>query len=300
MPGLYACGETASTGIHGANRLASNSLLEGLVFGDRTVRDLNRFLARPERSVRKIKLDLSTETWSGNPGEVVTMVREAVADLMMRHCGIVRAEAGMSEALREIERLTAELRPPGREPSELEVFNLLTVASLMVRSALLRGREPRCTPAVGLCGARRCSLVPARHPPSRRRHRCDGRAHQGKGGIRMSRPDEGRGGAGAVADAVDAVGRALVRLALQEDLAGFGDITSAWTVPAGAPADARVVAREEVVVSGLPLAAAVFAEVDADAASPLWSSRGRWCRRVAPSPKWPARRVRCWPPNAWL
>jgi L-aspartate oxidase len=138
LPGLYACGETASTGVHGANRLASNSLLEGLVFADRIVRDLNRFLAQPERSVRKIKLDLSTETWNGNPAEVVTMVRGAVADLMMRHCGIVRNQAGMSEAVREIERLTAELRPPGRDPFELEVFNLLTVASLMLGSALLR------------------------------------------------------------------------------------------------------------------------------------------------------------------
>ena len=138
LPGLYACGETASTGVHGANRLASNSLLEGLVFADRIVRDLNRFLAQPERSVRKIKLDLSTETWEGNPTEVVTMVRAAVAELMMRHCGIVRNKDGLSEGVREIERLTAELRPPGRDPFELEVFNLLTVASLMLRSALLR------------------------------------------------------------------------------------------------------------------------------------------------------------------
>ena len=79
----------------------------------------------------------------------------------------------------------------------------------------------------------------------------------------MSRPERPTAPLDAVApEVVDAAGRALVRLALQEDLAGFGDVTSAWTVPAGAVARARVVAREEAVVSGLPLAAAVFAEVD--------------------------------------
>ena len=193
------------------------------------------------------------------------MVRGAVADLMMRHCGIVRAEVGMSEAQREIERLTAELRPPGREPSELEVFNLLTVASLMVRSALLR-EESRGVHLRSDCAERDdAHWLSARDAAPRRRHRCDGRAHQRQGGAGMSRPDAGRGAPGAAwaaADAVDAVGRALVRLALQEDLAGFGDVTSAWTVPAGAAASARVVAREEAAVSGLPLAAAVFAEVD--------------------------------------
>jgi len=58
------------------------------------------------------------------------------------------------------------------------------------------------------------------------------------------------------------VGRRLVRLALEEDLAGYGDVTSSWTVEADVSARAHVVAREHLVVSGLPLAGAVLAEVD--------------------------------------
>jgi nicotinate-nucleotide pyrophosphorylase (carboxylating) len=61
---------------------------------------------------------------------------------------------------------------------------------------------------------------------------------------------------------IDAVTEALVKLALLEDLASYGDVTSEWTVPPQAEARARVVAREEAVVSGLPLAAAVMREVD--------------------------------------
>jgi nicotinate-nucleotide pyrophosphorylase (carboxylating) len=66
-------------------------------------------------------------------------------------------------------------------------------------------------------------------------------------------------------DILDPVGRELVRLALQEDLAGYGDVTSEWTVPEQAQARAFIVAREHVVVSGLPLAAAVLFEVDPEA-----------------------------------
>ena len=61
---------------------------------------------------------------------------------------------------------------------------------------------------------------------------------------------------------VDAASSALVRQALAEDLAGYGDVTSQWTVPAGLPGRAVIEAREELVVCGLPLAAAVMAEVD--------------------------------------
>lgn len=62
---------------------------------------------------------------------------------------------------------------------------------------------------------------------------------------------------------IDATGRELVRLALQEDLAGYGDVTSLWTIPEEARARGQIVAREPLVVSGLDLAAEVCAQVDA-------------------------------------
>ncbi|NLT34488.1 MAG: carboxylating nicotinate-nucleotide diphosphorylase [Gaiellales bacterium] len=61
---------------------------------------------------------------------------------------------------------------------------------------------------------------------------------------------------------IDAAGRELVRLALQEDLAGFGDVTSLWTIPEEARARGHIVAREPATVSGLELAAEVCAQVD--------------------------------------
>jgi nicotinate-nucleotide pyrophosphorylase (carboxylating) len=64
---------------------------------------------------------------------------------------------------------------------------------------------------------------------------------------------------------IDQASRDLVRRALAEDLAGYGDITSQWIVPADLPGRAVITAREEVVVAGLPLAQAVMEEVDASA-----------------------------------
>ena len=65
VPGLYASGEVASTGVHGANRLASNSLLEGLVFSDRVVRDLDRYVGRLGEDVRRLRFDLPEAAGDG-------------------------------------------------------------------------------------------------------------------------------------------------------------------------------------------------------------------------------------------
>ena len=138
VPGLYACGETASTGIHGANRLASNSLLEGLVFGDRTVRNLNRYLAVTAPAIRKIRLDLAEERRIGNSNETVRESRVKLGRMMTESCGIVRSAEGLQRARESLRGLRESLVQPGLTEEELELFNLLTVAEHMVESAGMR------------------------------------------------------------------------------------------------------------------------------------------------------------------
>jgi L-aspartate oxidase len=138
ITGLYACGETASTGIHGANRLASNSLLEGLVFGERTVRDLGRYLAAADPTVNKIRVALDDKTRLGNDPEVIAAGRKRLGELMADGCGIVRAGAKLRRTLAGVREIRAALSPPGLVVAELELINLLTVAEHMVLSALAR------------------------------------------------------------------------------------------------------------------------------------------------------------------
>ncbi len=138
VPGLYACGETASTGIHGANRLASNSLLEGLVFGERTVRDVNRYLVGSEQAVRKVKLELGEERREGNDAATVAECRAKLGALMMDLCGIVRDESGLEKAGKLLTEMAASLKPPRLTVGELELINLHTVATHMVACALTR------------------------------------------------------------------------------------------------------------------------------------------------------------------
>jgi L-aspartate oxidase len=138
IPGLYACGETASTGIHGANRLASNSLLEGLVFGERTVRELNRYLAVADPAVRKVKVDLSDEPREGNDPAVVAKGRATVGRVMMDLCGMVRSKDDLEKARKKLTELERSLVPPGLDVAELELFNLLSVAEHIVVTAAAR------------------------------------------------------------------------------------------------------------------------------------------------------------------
>mgnify|MGYP000943097089 CR=1 FL=1 len=128
----------ASTGIHGANRLASNSLLEGLVFGERTVRDLNRYLEEVGPTVRKIKLDLDEEPRRGNDPEVVAAGRRRLGEAMAAGCGIVREGERLEQTQTVIREIRDSLRAPAYGVDELELFNLLTVAEHMVASALMR------------------------------------------------------------------------------------------------------------------------------------------------------------------
>jgi len=138
LSGLYACGEVASTGVHGANRLASNSLLEGLVFGDRVVRDLNRFLPRPERTVRKISLNLAQNSADPPDEGRLRECRTKLARIMSRCCGVVRSAESIAEGSAAVSAFRAELDSVGGDGRAVEIENLLTTASMMLCSAGMR------------------------------------------------------------------------------------------------------------------------------------------------------------------
>jgi len=111
LPGLFAAGEVACTGVHGANRLASNSLLEGVVFGKRAGRAMREAASRPAAESAAVSRTLPP------PGA-------DIPHLMWEHCGIVRAAEGLQQACEEFESLHA------------------TVPLLIARCALAR-RESR-------------------------------------------------------------------------------------------------------------------------------------------------------------
>ncbi len=125
LPGLWVAGECASTGLHGANRLASNSLLEGLVFGALVADDIKGALAR------------GRTRGTPPPPEMTQLAAppHVLRQAMTRHVGLERDEAGLGEALAAILRLE-------RGATEPSLLNMLAAAKLVTTGALLR-RESR-------------------------------------------------------------------------------------------------------------------------------------------------------------
>jgi L-aspartate oxidase len=135
LPGLYAAGEAAGTGVHGANRLASNSLLEGLVFGARAGRKMRDELKAPPRNVRETP---SAAAYSDGPVPVpIETTIAQIQDLMWKQAGIVRTGRGLKQAITSLEELGAHL---GRAHNRrgFEARNLYINGMLVARSALAR------------------------------------------------------------------------------------------------------------------------------------------------------------------
>lgn len=135
IPGLYASGEVASTGVHGANRLASNSLLEGLVFSDRIVRDLDRYVGSLGEDVRRLRFDLPEAAEGG--GDPLA-ARRRLTKVMSEKVGVVRSGAELRAALRELDSLTSEVRFCGMGQAGYELYNLLTLGTQIAKCALMR------------------------------------------------------------------------------------------------------------------------------------------------------------------
>ncbi len=147
VPGLYAAGETACTGLHGANRLASNSLPEGLVFAHAIAREWGRLRDEPHplRPGDVAPWDPGT---ARDPDElvVISQLWDEIRRLMWNYVGIARTTRRLERALHRIELLREEIREYYWDfrvtPDLLELRNLAVVAELVVRSALAR-RESR-------------------------------------------------------------------------------------------------------------------------------------------------------------
>jgi L-aspartate oxidase len=139
IPGLLAAGEAACTGLHGANRLASNSLLEALVFADRAA-----VRARGLAAAGDPGASAGERPTPGDPApadeQAAARLTEAVRETMWRDVGIVRTDAGLARAevrLRELEQEAAGLLVRV-SPAVLEARSILTASRLVVASALLR------------------------------------------------------------------------------------------------------------------------------------------------------------------
>ncbi len=127
LDGLYAVGEVACSGVHGANRLASNSLLEGLVFG----RALGQRLAAQPRRRKASSIDGGAQEMAG----IAPAFDAAIRDLLWRHVGLVRDAAGLQHAQQSLQSLRANAQTRA-ERQRLAVAGQITAAALQRRDSI--------------------------------------------------------------------------------------------------------------------------------------------------------------------
>lgn len=130
---LFACGEVSCTGVHGANRLASNSLSEAVVFGHRIVHRIRELPPLPE--IRPLQAKAEKR---GNRTVNTREQRVKLQKLMLRHVGVKRQEKGLQKALEELERMQRFYACEHHEIEAFEFLNLLGTAVLTTRAALRR------------------------------------------------------------------------------------------------------------------------------------------------------------------
>ncbi|MDR2731932.1 MAG: L-aspartate oxidase [Fibromonadaceae bacterium] len=138
IDGLYACGEISATGVHGANRLASNSLLESVVFSLRACEDISKKL----KNAQKAKLPKSAGSFPEFSREDLNLqkAKREVQTIMWEHCGIVRSMKGLKTGLEKLTKLENSI-PKIKKNSPLSAYefrNFIESAKLVIENALKR------------------------------------------------------------------------------------------------------------------------------------------------------------------
>ncbi|MFH8808070.1 L-aspartate oxidase [Streptomyces hygroscopicus] len=157
VPGLYACGEVACTGVHGANRLASNSLLEGLVFAERIAEDITAGprpagAASPAAGPAPARVSGRPGAGPGGPPLLASEARYQIQHIMTHGAGVLRSAESLARAADRLDQVqdeaVAELRRDGKtaEPGvgTWEATNLHLVARVLVAAALRREETRGC------------------------------------------------------------------------------------------------------------------------------------------------------------
>ncbi|QHW32128.1 L-aspartate oxidase [Paenibacillus rhizovicinus] len=132
---LFACGECSSTGVHGANRLASNSLSEAIVFGRRIVERINSLTPLDEGDIH---LHMDSLARSEAPIQAVVEKRLKLQKIMVRYAGLNRNAHGLIKGAEELNRLSSIFRSVISKREEYEFANLLTCAMLTTKGAITR------------------------------------------------------------------------------------------------------------------------------------------------------------------
>ena len=138
IKGLYACGEAASVGVHGANRLASNSLLDGIVFGNRVAKDINKNIS--SENIVEIRLVYKRDRIDARIS--LKVLREKIQEIMNKYVFVFKKYEELNKAYALVIEVMEELYQINDDSKEYyECINITTIAYLTIDSALKRNKS---------------------------------------------------------------------------------------------------------------------------------------------------------------